>query len=192
MGQKLDDLEQIVVTASVLCDLIGISDRRVRQLAQEGVLIRVAKGRYSLAKSIKGYITNLKVTQTMNQDKKDASPVDLDIEKAKHERIKRQLSENKLSLQRGKLHRAEDVERVMTDMLMNFKGKILNIPTRLAVKLTNQRDENHIEEIIREACIESLQEFSEYNPELFYSADVIVDGEGEIDEKEEDDPEKNA
>lgn len=191
MGQKIDDLEQITVSSSVLCDLIGVSDRRVRQLAQEGILIRVSKGRYSLAKSIKGYIVNLKLAQTMDKDNKESGPVDLDIEKAKHEKIKRQLSENKLSLQLGKLHRAEDVERVMTDMLANFKGKTLNIPSRLAVKLTNQSDEVYIEEVLRTACIESLQELSEYDPGLFYSEDVIIDEDGDIYEEEKDDTEKN-
>ena len=101
--EKTTDLSQVAVAAGVLSKMLGISDRRIRQLADEGVIIRVSQGRYNLEKSIKGYVLNLKIANSSKEQLRLDDELDLEKEKAKHERVKRQMDEMKLSLMRGRM-----------------------------------------------------------------------------------------
>jgi phage terminase Nu1 subunit (DNA packaging protein) len=48
------------VSAEELADLFGCSDRLIRQLAEEGIIVRVGHGRYDPSASTTKYITHLR------------------------------------------------------------------------------------------------------------------------------------
>lgn len=172
MEKKVNDLSQVVVSAGVLSEIIGVTDRRIRTLAEEGILIKVSSGRYKLMESLHGYILNLKV---MNNAKEQASydgEVDYEEEKALHERIKRQQAELKLSLMNGEVHKSDDVKTVMEDMLSNLKSKLSSIPSKLAPRVEH-KDKSEILVELTEEIEECLQELSEYNPSDFYGKEYI-------------------
>ena len=58
---KTTDISAITVNSAALEKIIGVSDRRIRQLAEENIIIRAAKGRYKLMDSITNYICTFKV-----------------------------------------------------------------------------------------------------------------------------------
>ncbi len=171
--EKTTDLSQVAVSAGVLSKMLGISDRRIRQLADEGVIIRVSQGRYNLEKSIKGYVLNLKIANSSKEQLRLDDELDLEKEKAKHERVKRQMAEMKLSLMRGRMHKSEDVEAVMTDMLANFKARCLNLPAKLTPQLVSRDDKGYIMSLLNDEINQALQELAEYDPAEFYSDDYI-------------------
>ena len=171
--EKTTDLSQVAVAAGVLSKMLGISDRRIRQLADEGVIIRVSQGRYNLEKSIKGYVLNLKIANSSKEQFRLDDELDLEKEKAKHERVKRQMDEMKLSLMRGRMHKSEDVEAVMTDMLANFKARCLNLPAKLTPQLVSRDDKGYIMSLLTDEINQALQELAEYDPAEFYSDDYI-------------------
>ncbi|MER9622699.1 hypothetical protein NKI98_14875 [Mesorhizobium sp. M0222] len=47
----------LTVTASELGDVLDLTDRRIRQLAEEGIFERASRGKYPLASSVQAYIT---------------------------------------------------------------------------------------------------------------------------------------
>lgn len=53
---KVTDVSAVTVSAKVLANIIGVGDRQVRNLADEGILVRNSHGRYLLEKSVKNYI----------------------------------------------------------------------------------------------------------------------------------------
>lgn len=171
--EKTTDLSQVAVAAGVLSKMLGISDRRIRQLADEGVIIRVSQGRYNLEKSIKGYVLNLKIANSSKEQLRLDDELDLEKEKAKHERVKRQMAEMKLSLMRGRMHKSEDVEAVMMDMLANFKARCLNLPAKLTPQLVSRDDKGYIMSLLTDEINQALQELAEYDPAEFYSDDYI-------------------
>lgn len=171
--EKTTDLSQVAVAAGVLSKMLGISDRRIRQLADEGVIIRVSQGRYNLEKSIKGYVLNLKIANSSKEQLRLDDELDLEKEKAKHERVKRQMAEMKLSLMRGRMHKSEDVEAVMTDMLANFKARCLNLPAKLTPQLVSRDDKGYIMSLLTDEINQALQELAEYDPAEFYSDDYV-------------------
>lgn len=163
---KIKDISSVTVSASVLGDIIGISDRRVRQIGEEGIFIRAAKGRYKLLESIKNYIINLKV-EADNKKCVIDNELDYEEERALLTRVNRHLAELKLSLAKGEAHKASDVKAVMSDMLVSFRSRLLNIPSKVSPKLVNKGNADYIKNILTTEINEVLQELSEYSPDKF-------------------------
>ncbi|QEH67276.1 hypothetical protein [Cellulosilyticum sp. WCF-2] len=184
--EKTGSIEGLTVSATVLGELLSVTDRRVRQLAEEGIFRRVSKGRYLLPDSIKTYINMLKMENDIAASGGNNN-LDLETEKAIHERIKRQQSEIKLALMRGEVHKSEDVEEVMTDMLASFRSKMMSLPSKLAPLLLNKSEATTVREVLTREILEVLMELKDYNPYDFYGEEYIEYDEGEVDnyEKEE-------
>ena len=169
-----EDLSAVTVSATVLGQILGVGDRMVRHLAEEGVLQRNSHGKYILLSSVKNYILTLKVSKAGEHiDAPLSDDLDLDTEKAIHEHVKRQMSELKLQLIKGQLHKSEDVERVITDMLSRFKSKVEAMPAKLAKKLEGKR-RTDIQDILQGEIVAALDELSAYNPADYY-ADEFID-----------------
>ena len=112
-GVKLTDVESLTVSAAVLGDTFGVSDRRIRQMAEEGIISRVTKGRYNYKESVKNYILSLKLAVDASTSENPDGELDFNEEKALHERVKRHIAELKYQTMKGELHKAEDVQKVM-------------------------------------------------------------------------------
>lgn len=176
MATKNDaDLTEIVVASKVLESLFGLKDRTIRDLADKGIVKRDSHGKYLLWNSARGYITALKAINAGKKGVKtedDEQDLDYDREHAAHERVKRQISEIRLQLIKGQVHKAEDVERVMTDMFEKFKSKMNAIPSKMAKKLEG-KSRIEIQTVLREEIDGALIELSNYNPQDFYSDEHI-------------------
>ena len=166
----------LTVSSSVMARALGVTDRQIRNLADEGVLVKSGHGKYNLIESVANYIRNLKATKELksNQPKE----IDYEKEKAKHEKIKMEISEIELRKLKQEIHEAEDVERVMNDMIAYFKAKIMTIPTKLAPQLVNLGRAIDIQEILSEECRLALGELSEYDPSKFFE-EVITEQDDE-------------
>ena len=86
---KVTDVSAVTVSAKVLANIIGVGDRQVRNLADEGILVRNSHGRYLLEKSVKNYIMNLKISKVGEKVTSDFEDGELDLkqEQARHEHI---------------------------------------------------------------------------------------------------------
>jgi phage terminase Nu1 subunit (DNA packaging protein) len=174
---KVTDIDSLTVSAAVLGNIFGVTDRRIRQMAEEGIIVRAAKGRYNLVDSLKNYILSLKLAVDSNDSDNPDGELNFEEEKALHERVKRHISEMKLQTMKGELHKADDVRHVMTDMLSSFKTRMMNIPAKVAPVLED-RDAGYIKERLTSEVTEALNELKDYNPADFYS-DEYVEGEGD-------------
>ena len=186
-SKKIESVDNVTVSSTVLANLFGLTTRRIRQLENEGVITKVARGKYNLQENIKNYITFIKASADLKENKTEDGKIDYDEEHALLERRKREKIELELAAMRGTMHRAEDVERVMTDMLSNFKAKLLGLPPRAAPKLITFSEIADIQEHLRIEVLEVLEELSEYNPSDLYSDDFV-----EVDEFAEDEIEKET
>ncbi len=169
---KVTNIDSITVASAVLEKIFSVSDRRIRQMAEEGIIIRAAKGRYKMVESLRNYILSLKLAaEGVNIEQIDGE-IDLGEEKAIHERVKRHISELKLQTMKGELHKAEDVEMVMMDMLAAFRTRVMSIPSKAAPVLEN-RDAAYIKDRLTGEVIEALNELKDYDPKAFYSDEYM-------------------
>ena len=179
--KNAEEFEQITVPSKTLEALFGVKDRTIRDLADKGIVARDSHGKYLFWNSAKGYITALKIANAGKAHQKSVDGeeiLDWEEEKAQHEKIKRQITEIKLQLIKGQVHKAEDIEAVMTDMFTKFRSKMTALPSKLAKKLEGkQRAE--IQRILKEEIDNALVELSNYNAADFYSDEHIdISGDG--------------
>ena len=81
-------------------------------------------------------------------------------------------AELKLALMKGELHKSDDVEAVMTDMLMRIRSRFLQMPTKVA-PLLEGKEAGEIKRILYYEVREILEELKEYNPKEFKSDEFI-------------------
>ena len=63
-------------------------------------------------------------------------------------------------MKENQLHAAEDIEAVMTDMLVNFKSRLMAIPSKLAPVLCKKTDKAEIFALLKAHIDEALMELS--------------------------------
>lgn len=173
INDEITGIDDILVSSKTLESLFGVADRTVRHLAEQGVIKRDSHGKYLLWDSAKHYITALKVVNaSKNNLRTEDDEYDLELERARHEHVKRQITDIKLQLIKGQVHKAEDVERVMSNMFARFKSKMTAMPSKLAVKLEG-KSRTEIQRILKKEIDNALTELAEYSPEDFYSDEHI-------------------
>lgn len=149
------------VNQKELAECLGISSRQVRNLKTEGVIETLPGSvKYCLEKCVRSYIEFKIKAETGRRTSITKEEV-----QAEHEEIKKQISILKLRRLRRETHEATDVEFFLHDMLMNFKNQLLELPVKLAVKVSGQTDINDVTDTIRTEILIALRALQEYDPE---------------------------
>lgn len=112
------------VDAAQLCNLIGISDRELRDHAGRGVIVRVGRGRYDFAASIRGYCKHLR---ELASGHRSSSGLDNQSENALFTRERRRKLAHDAEVEAGNFIPVALVEQVMVDHIKGVKGMILGI-----------------------------------------------------------------
>ena len=122
-----EEFMTMTVTQTFLAKVLGLTQGRISQLLDEGILIRDEESRQPrFYESLKSYWLSKKTT---------GEGVNFWTEKALHEKAKRELSELKLAQERNELYAAADVEAVLVEMLIEFRNKLDGLGHKLAAQL---------------------------------------------------------
>lgn len=161
------------VNTEILAGCFGITARRVQSLAKQGILVKVKRNTYDLEKSVQAYI-DYKI-DSMEASTEEES---LDTIRAQHERIKMEKTKITVRLLEGKLHRAEDVERVMTQCAAAVKSRMLGIPVKTAPEIAGIEDIGQIQKILHREIADALNEVADYDP-VDYADPLPIEEDGE-------------
>lgn len=164
---KLDD--KTVVNTKTISKMFNMTERNVRYLVDDGVIARIAHGRYDLIDTVSRYVTFLK----MSYDGIDESKVmeSLEYEKWLHEKAKREKAEIELAHIKKEMHKADEVEKVLNHMVMSFRSKMLSLPSKIAPLLASKDDPKVIEALLERDINQALIELAEYDPSMFFTED---------------------
>lgn len=119
-----------------LAKILGISTRRIQQLAAENGMFKSKTGtKYDLADCVQDYIKFKIESETSGKN-------DLDYwqEKAKHEQAKRTITQMKLARMKRESFDAADVEDAWAALLIEFKDELKSLPHKLAPLLIGMED----------------------------------------------------
>lgn len=166
------DLKKLTTTQTEMARALGISQQRVSQLLKDDVMVRDKSGAVLVIESLKNFY-NVRTSEGG-----DGEELDLNVEKAKHERTKREIAELKLAMMENKVYSAKVVELVLTEMLSNLRTQLLGLPSKLAPLLEKKKKEK-IYEVMTKEIEEKLAELSEYTPELFTSEEITETNDNE-------------
>jgi hypothetical protein len=144
-------------TAKAVGEALGLTTSEIRAMEKDGVIEKRTGRLYCLEDTARAAVAYYK-----NRVTRDAA-LDYSTERAMLMRAKRIAAEHELDLQEGQLHTAEDVEQTLTDMLLNFRARLLGLPAKLAPKLAEETEELAVYEALKEAMDDALNELSDYD-----------------------------
>lgn len=126
-----------LVTKKDLCQLLGLSSRRIEQLVSDGVIAREGHpAKYPLVDAVQAYIGQLKTTTSKRKQKENPELEKDKLEgEARIKQAKAEMAELELKELQGELHSAEDVEAITTDHVLYFRSMLMALPGKLAVDL---------------------------------------------------------
>lgn len=145
-------------TAAAVARRLDMTERNVRLLRDKGVLTEYKPGLYDLQTVTVQYINFLRQKNPEAEDK-----VDYNTERAKLVRAKRESEELELQVRKNELHTTEDVEKALTDMLVNFRTKLMAIPAKLSPIMAKKKDQTEIFKLLKAAIDETLEELSDFD-----------------------------
>ena len=161
---------EILVDAKTVGAAIGSSDRTVRRLVQEGVINKVKNGQYDLVECTNRYIKFITEKQNLMDKDMDKLEKELMVEKVLLERAKKKKLEIQVAEMEGVMHKAEDIEKLWSWSITNFKSRIRALPSKISPQVQVTGDLKEINSILRREIDEVLLELSEYNPKKIHKS----------------------
>lgn len=171
------------VNQKTLAAALGISSRQVRNLREQGMFEFVSgTKKYDLTKCVSEYI-EFKVKAEIGS----GTSIVKEKEQAEHERLKKEITKIKLRKLRKEVHEAADVEAFLNGMLLNFRARLLSVPGKVAPQILGLSDINAIIKILDDEMIQTLEELSEYDPDIVNGENGtdIIDDEDDNEDQEE-------
>ena len=144
----------MLYTSKAVGEWLGITDRQVRNLRDQGVLSEVRPGVFDMKVCVRQYL-NFKIGNKDDQARLVAA-------RAEREETRGKIEKMRMEEAQGDLHRTEDVERALKTIFANFKSRL----------------ETH--DILQKAVQEALVELSD--PEIALAAPAGEEPEDEQEE----------
>ena len=156
-----------VGNSTEVASLTGLTIRRIQQLTQDGTIPTEGKGVYNLSQAVQAYIRFMTSENLTPEEKK--------IETRRRE-AETLLKESKARIAHaqaeeidGKMHRSEDVQAFVSDLVFFVKQELLSLPGRVATDVAISSSAEECSAIIRSVVREVSLELShyEYDPERY-------------------------
>ena len=160
-----EDLNKITTSQRNLAKALSLTQPRISQLIKDGTVIRDesdTSGGVYILQSLKNFYQNRQ---------KGTDEVDINIERALHERAKRLLAELRLERARGNVYDSRIVERVITGDLVKLRTRLLTLPSKLAPMIEG-KSKGEIDLILTREIEDTLAEMSNFDPSVFISEDI--------------------
>ena len=160
-----------LVKVEIIAKIFQVTVRRVQQLTQESVIKteeikengRTVR-RYDLMPTIMQYIKYL--SDKANGREQKASVSDKEEEKLQAEvdikKAKAKIAQLELDELEGRMHSAEDVEAMTTDLCLAVRSALLSMPGQLSIDVTEAENAAEASEIIKRTVNDILEELSRY------------------------------
>ena len=139
-------MQQVLATENRIAKLFQFSERKVRDYFKAA---RISPGKYDLLQVIEIF-----VEKNLGKD-----------ETAELKRADKDLKEYKLQILKKEYHHESDVVRIVSNMNYNFKSKLMAIPSKISVQLLNKNNQLEIEDILKKAVINVLEDLVDYKYE---------------------------
>ncbi len=151
-------MSEDLITTKRLAEILGMTERRVQQLAAENVFKKFGRGRFQLADSVQKYLA-----YQLDLERKKYNKNDLSINEARRrrEQAEASLKEIELGKQRGELLEKSDVIRVWQKILTVLKNRLLVMPSKLSPHLLGMNSVNEIKMRMDEEIFNALDELTD-------------------------------
>src|SRR6266850_500014 len=152
------------VNVERVANALNVQPRRVQQLVKEG-MPREKRGEYDPVKCMLWYIRYLQAQISRLSPNVDLEGGEIDNERKERIgllRADRELRELELARERGEFMSLTDIEKIMTDLVVMTRARILTVASRVAPQLVGE-DRVVIEARLDKALKEALSALANCN-----------------------------
>lgn len=142
---------------AAIARVLGMEENEIRALVAAGKIKRgiTTQGLFRLEE------TAQEVIAAFRGGKAEQDIPDLKTEKARLARIQVENAQIELDMRRGELHRADDIEYMISKILVNFKSRVRAIPSKAAPILVKIESPEEVADILTKLTNETLEELSD-------------------------------
>lgn len=145
-----------------LAALLGLTTRRVNQLAEEGVVVRAGHGEFDGPASVQAY-----VERERNRGKDQEGKIDKEREEARLKKEQADTQELKNAKLRKELLPVEEVTRVWSEQISSVRSGLLSVVPRVRQRLSlSPEDAVEIDKEIRDAMTKLADGIDIYDADL--------------------------
>lgn len=139
-------------TDKTIAAWLDLTPRRVRQLRDSGVLPETRAGLWSLQETVVRYVQYLR---------KGADGANLNEERARLTKAKREAAELENRIRSSDLHTTADIEAGLKTVFLNIRSRFLSLPARLAPEaIALGGDQAAVYDLLETAVKETLDALS--------------------------------
>ena len=196
---KAEDFEGLIKTKD-LAQLLGVTERRIQSMTQAGYLHKadVEAGKrnvYKMPEVVREYRTTLAAAAQGHDKKDDKSSADLEKQKIKAEikykEAKAKKADVELKEYEGLFHRAEDVEKLVNELIFSIRASLMAMPGRLASECAG-KSSVEISDIIKKEVYQTLEQLAEHEYDPARYKELVRQREGyRIKSQEEEEDEED-
>ena len=149
------------VAAKQLAFIFKVSERRIQQLAAEGIIEKVGRGRYKFIESVMGYIEYQQAIIAGKHGETQSDYGDARSQKMRADADKSIMEAAQLA---GNLIPADIISYSWNHMVGAFRAKLLNLPKKTAPLVQHENSFRKCQSALQAAVHECLAELSDYRP----------------------------
>lgn len=159
-----------VCKVTALARLLNVTERRVQQLAKDGIIPKPLKGKYDLVGCVQGYIRYLQDRDSA----KGVAAIDSHLERARLIKAKADKTEIEVHALKATYIQAAEVERIWCAIIGAFRAKLLALPSKCSQLIAPLSKPEDIREVLNRQVYEALNELAAYEPQRFTESDCAV------------------
>lgn len=138
--------------ASTIAKLFNLTERRVQQLAKEGVIPKGERGKYDLIGAVRGYVKYLQERALGRSDGAYNDEADIKLERKRLIKAQADKTESENQKLRGELVPFELVEDVLNEVAVLYGTGVDALPGRLANELAGINDPAEVKSRLFDEC----------------------------------------
>lgn len=166
---ETEDYTRKMISSEEVAHIIGKDKRTVQNMAKQGILTCEKSGRrnlYNLYTVVQEYCDHFAKSANKKISSRDDEKM---LEDIRFKRAKADMAELELQELQGKLHAAEDVEKMTTDLALVIRSYFLAMPGKISAELAEIDDAREISEKLKKEIFDILKDLSnyEYDPEEY-------------------------
>ena len=147
--------------AGTIAKLLMLTERRVQQLAKDGIIPKAERGRYELAPAVQGYIRFLQDRNVTAGSTPD--PIDYAAEKARKLKAEREKIELEVAKIQGEVVPLKQLERALANTFAEVKTNMRTVPSRVATALIGEDSETRIKAVVLAEIDQALEALGDFD-----------------------------
>jgi phage terminase Nu1 subunit (DNA packaging protein) len=151
---------QILHKVAVIARFLNLTERRVQQLARDGIIPKAEKGKYDLVRCVQQYVRYLQDRAYGNAD----APRDTHHERARLIKAQADKTELEVAALRNQLIPIETIEHDWMQQVSACRMRLLAIPSKSAFQIAALKQPTEIERFLKAAIYEALSELAHDEP----------------------------